>query len=178
MAEKLHDLSHKLTSNVSSAYHGVHGAGEAFRGTVNITLDGLVPNHESREGGGRARNEAVAQKGLAELHGAEDHFGVNAQQGHASEGQGLGRSVVGAEGAGVAHQQQQQQQPPPPPPRHHEGAGTGAGAGARQGGFLGKGTMRGDRTAGQQEAVQERRNPGLGAAKQAWAGQQQNAEGH
>lgn len=198
MAEKLHDLGHKLTSNVSSAYHGLHGAGEALRGTVNSTMDGLVPNHESREGGGRARNEAVAQKGLDELHGAEKQFGLThaqlqqQQHGHAGtgtaavtndgdvraakgfthrsgEGYSMRQGPLGGAGGEVGHHQQ------PQPQHSHKAVGAGEGT------FLGRGTVRGDQQVGAtpgavhggQEQGDEQSRAGLGAAKQAWGGQHQ-----
>ncbi|ETN46626.1 uncharacterized protein HMPREF1541_00812 [Cyphellophora europaea CBS 101466] len=158
MAERLNKLSHDLTSHVSSAVHGVHGAGETLRGTVNSSIDGIVPNHESREGGGRARNDAVAQKGLDELHGAERHFG----QREAGGGAGF---THGAEHGGEHNH------------RNHAAAQGG------QGKWLSQGGVRADERTGYGGAVahEEGRggagtahdgsaNVGLGAARQAWGG--------
>jgi hypothetical protein len=129
MADRLSSFSHRLTSDVSSLVHGIHGAGEAIRGTANSTMDGLVTNHESKEGGGRARDDAITKKGVAELQGAEAHFGHGT--GHGQGGattSGLGEHASG-HGHGHGHE--------------HSTVATGQ-YGHGQGTALGKGTMRRD----------------------------------
>ena len=92
-------LTQNLTTSTASAVHGFHGTGEVIRGNVNSTIDGLIPNHESKEGGGRARNDAIARKRLGEVKGAEGWFrdGVKKTEPHAGGG-----SAAGAVGNGVS----------------------------------------------------------------------------
>jgi hypothetical protein len=171
MAEKLNHLASQLTSSASSAIHGAHGTGEALRGTINSTIDGLVPNHESKEGGGRARNEAIAHKGIDEIHGAEEQWkGATAGAGgafrHGHSLRGGGRS----EAAAAEHNH-----------LHHQAATGG------QGKWLSKGGVRGDEAVGtrgvgngvraedvgastQDQSGNVGGASGLGAARQAWGG--------
>ncbi|KPI42903.1 uncharacterized protein AB675_2128 [Cyphellophora attinorum] len=105
MASKLTDLAHTLTQKTSSAVHGVHGIGEVTRGTINSTLDGLVPNKESKEGGGRARNDEIAAKGLSEMRGAEEHLHGGGYAGggdKVGEGAGNWGAHSGTHGGGAA----------------------------------------------------------------------------
>jgi hypothetical protein len=170
MADRLNKFAHRITDDASNIVHGFHGAGEAIRGTANSTMDGLVPNHESKEGGGRARDDAVAQKGLDELHGAEAHFGHRhdgSASGGFTHGSGKGYSLRG--GAGTAEAGE------------HNHKNTGAAAGG-QGTALGKGTLRADERTGYEGRLGHgqgndtqggQSGVGLGAAKLAWDGGQQ-----
>jgi hypothetical protein len=175
MAEKLNHWASQLTSGASSAVHGAHGTGEALRGTINSTIDGLVPNKESKEGGGRARNEAIHEKGMSELHGAEEQWkgtkGGAFRHGHSLRGEGR------TETAATEHNHQ-----------HHQAATGG------QGKWLSKGGIRGDEAVGSHRvgnaipsddaaALTQAQSgntdahaggggSGLGAARHAWGGQQ------
>ena len=69
MAERTHKASNGLVNDIKTAVHGFTGKGDAIRGTVNSTVDGIFHNKESEES--RAKNDAIAEKGFADMRAAE-----------------------------------------------------------------------------------------------------------
>lgn len=66
----LHNLAnHNIFGDMKSAVKGVHGAGEALRGSFNGGLDGLFHDKEAQ-----AKDKEVADKGKADWKGTEEHF--------------------------------------------------------------------------------------------------------
>jgi hypothetical protein len=66
-ADRLHQKSEGIVSDIKSALHGIHGAGEALRGGSMQALDGVFHKHD-----GEARNKEIAEKGIAEMEPARE----------------------------------------------------------------------------------------------------------
>jgi hypothetical protein len=94
-AERAHAKTESLVSDVKAALHGIHGAGEALRGTSMQALDGVF--HKSD---GEARNKAIAEKGLSEMEpGRERVHEIRGEYGHGhgvEKGRGEGSHFIGA----------------------------------------------------------------------------------
>lgn len=82
--EFLHDLS--------SAAKGIHGMGDAFRGTVNKEIDHAFHDHKGEE-----RERAVAEKGYADMRSADQRLN-SSHDSHTPHTEGYGgERYVGAE---------------------------------------------------------------------------------
>lgn len=64
------DKSSSIGEQIKSGLKGIHGAGEAIRGTFNETVD-----HTFDEREGVAKNHAIAEKGIADVKAADDKVG-------------------------------------------------------------------------------------------------------
>ena len=89
-AEKAHAKTESLVGDIKAALHGIHGAGEALRGTSMQALDGVF--HKSD---GEVKNKAIAEGGIAEMEpGRERLEQVRGEHAHghgAGSGAGLGQ---------------------------------------------------------------------------------------
>lgn len=61
----------KIGSEIKGAVKGVHGAGEAIRGTLNQSVDAAF-----NDKAGEAKNQAVTEKGISEVEAADRNIGV------------------------------------------------------------------------------------------------------
>jgi len=60
-----------IGSDLKGAVKGIHGAGEAIRGTFNQSVDAAF--HDKA---GEAKNQAVTEKGIGEVESADRTVGV------------------------------------------------------------------------------------------------------
>ena len=60
-----------IGSEIRSAVKGIHGAGEAIRGTVNQSVDATF-----NDKAGEAKNQAVTENGISEVEAADRNIGV------------------------------------------------------------------------------------------------------
>lgn len=68
--------THSIGDQIRSGLKGIHGAGEAIRGTAMEEVDkALDPKSSSRVGA--SENQAVAEKGKADMKVADDTLGHN-----------------------------------------------------------------------------------------------------
>jgi hypothetical protein len=60
-----------IGNDIKGAVKGIHGAGEAIRGTFNQAVDATF-----NEKAGEAKNKAVAEKGINEVKAADQNVGA------------------------------------------------------------------------------------------------------
>lgn len=98
MADKVHQKTQGLVSDIKSGLHGIHGAGEALRGGAMEALDGVFHKRE-----GEARNREITERGLAEMRGTEERFEERTHHHHHHD-EAVGG---GGHGFGLGHSQPQ-----------------------------------------------------------------------
>ena len=74
-------------NDIKSAAKGIHGAGEALRGTFNAAVDDVA-----HDDAGRAKNAAIADKGFQTMSAEDKRFGA---------GKGVPGSMTTATGSGA-----------------------------------------------------------------------------
>lgn len=85
-----------LGAQIKSGLKGIHGVGEAIRGTAMSEVDKAFGTSDRPEA---AKNEAIAQKGIADAKAADQHLGH--QHGVASNT--AGTAPIGTRPAAGAH---------------------------------------------------------------------------
>jgi hypothetical protein len=103
MAERTHTTSNSIADDIKTAVHGFTGAGDAIRGTINETIDGIFHNKQSDES--IAKNRTIADHGFADMKKAEDRVehghGHGHQQTRVENAQAMPQGVVA--GHGITH---------------------------------------------------------------------------
>ena len=79
-----------LGSDIKGAVKGIHGAGEAIRGTFNQGVDAAF-----NDKAGEAKNQAVTEKGITEVESADRNVGA----GHGVRTGGVAGRTTTAAGA-------------------------------------------------------------------------------
>jgi hypothetical protein len=65
------NIGNNIGNNIKGAVKGIHGAGEAIRGTFSQAVDTTF-----NDKAGEAKNKAVTEKGIKEMEVADRNFGA------------------------------------------------------------------------------------------------------
>jgi len=87
------DTTQSIGNQIRSGLKGIHGVGEAIRGTAMEATDEAFNTPE-----GAVKNKAIADRGVADAERAGDSI---SSHGHGGVGSGTGTNAAAATGAGV-----------------------------------------------------------------------------